>query len=381
MNKLKTGIIGLLFITHIVAAQQEYMVYQFSKPGAPVLSVDFCTDGSLLAAGTEDKIIYVLNTESGELVYTINNNYYPVRDIRFTDSDILYVASGPDIKKINPEGNILQTCQGQTTHIWSIDMSGDLSKMIAGSYNKTVKMWDVQSGDVIRIFEGHEKSALAVALSNNGLLAASGSLDQSVRIWNTKTGELTQLLERHSDNIYSLAFHPSDTLLASASRDNTIRLWNVNTGDVVQSYIGHNKDVLDVKFTPDGNYLLSGSLDQTIRLWDVKSGKMIYSFIEHEDMINRLAVSPNGKYFASVSNDRSLILWKLDKRIFVDYYFYDEIEEAKEQLGVNAVKNKGESKQEYTIRIEKANLELQQVYETYYLQYLESLKTRTFKKQ
>lgn len=135
-----------------------------------------------------------------------------------------------------------------------------------------------------------EDGVTTVAMSPDGRLVAAGSLDKSVRIWDTNTGVLVERTEGeqgHKDSVYSVAFAPNGQHLVSGSLDKTIRMWKLNStqgfgamqagphpknGDCVRTFEGHKDFVLSVALTPDGQWVMSGSKDRGVQFWDPETG-------------------------------------------------------------------------------------------------------------
>jgi WD40 repeat protein len=359
-----------------IAAQQKESgdaLFVLNKHSAAVKSVAFSEDDSLLATGSEDKTIIIWNAQTGEPVTTIGNNFFPVKALQFYTGDELFVASGPDIKRIDFQGKIIQTYIGKTAYIWSLDYNRPTGKITAGSFGKTIRVWDVATGKETLLLEGHEKSTLPVCFSPTGNQILSGSLDQSVRLWDANTGKELKKMDGHSDNIFRVAFHPNGRYAASASADKTIRLWNLDSGKIVQTYLGHTSGVMDIDFSPDGNHLLSCSNDNTIILWETITGNRLYSFVDHKATVNSIEFSKNGKYFASASDDKTARIWKLDKKVYVEFYYLNDIENAIAGSPLFNAKLPGETKQEYKERQDKARIFLEGVYNTCYQQYMQQL--------
>jgi len=111
----------------------------------------------------------------------------------------------------------------------------------------------------------HERAVYSVVVLPNGRLA-SGSADNTIRIWNLETGECLRVLEGHTDWVHTLAVLPNGYLV-SASGDNTIRIWDTVSGDCVQILKGHTRLVTSLAVLPNG-HLVSGSADNTTRIWD-----------------------------------------------------------------------------------------------------------------
>ena len=94
-----------------------------------------------------------------------------------------------------------------------------------------------------------------MAFSSDEQTLASGSNDNTVRLWNVNTGQVKAVLEGHTDGVLSVAFSPDEQTLASGGWDNTVRLWNVNTGQVKIALKGHTPWVTSVVYSPDGRTL------------------------------------------------------------------------------------------------------------------------------
>lgn len=362
----------------MAAQNDDNIINIFKKHSQPVYSIAFSRDGKFLASGAKDKAIYIWDINTGEVAFSIEDNYFPIRALQFARESEILAACGPDIKLINLEGKLLKTFSGYTTHIWSFDFNAEINKIVCGSYATIIKVWDYTTGEIITTLEGHEKSTLPVCISHDGKYIISGSLDKSVRIWNAVSGEEMRKMDKHSDNIYSVKFHPGGKYFASASGDKTIRLWDFKTGEVIKTYIGHDKEIMDIDFSPDGKHLLSCSFDNTIILWETISGNKIYSFTDHEGFVNSVRFSPDGKYFASASDDKTVRLWKLNKKIFVDYYFTDELEKETAGSSLFKPKKKSENKADYKIRQEKAKTYLDKIVDDYYNKYLEYINKQEF---
>jgi WD40 repeat protein len=148
-----------------------------------------------------------------------------------------------------------------------------------------------------------------VVFSPDGKLLASASGDRTVRLWDANSGAALQTLEGHSDSVSAVAFSPDGTLLASTSGDYTVRLWDAGSGEALQTLKGHSGPVSAVAFSPDGKPLASTSGDRTVKLWDAGSGVALQTLKGHSDSVSAVAFSPDGKLLASASDDWTVRLW------------------------------------------------------------------------
>ncbi|MDZ7965263.1 MAG: trypsin-like peptidase domain-containing protein [Nostoc sp. DedSLP03] len=193
----------------------------------------------------------------------------------------------------------------------SVAISPDGKTLASGSYDNTIKIWNLATGEQIRILKGHYYSVNSVAFSLDGKTLASGSEDNTIKIWNLITGQEISTLKGHSDPVYSVAFSPDGRTLASGSSDNSIKIWNLITGQEISTLKGHSDPVYSVAFSPDGKTLASGSQDKTIKIWNLTTGQVIRTLKGRSTAVNSVAISPDGKTLASGSDDNTIKIWNL----------------------------------------------------------------------
>ena len=163
------------------------------------------------------------------------------------------------------------TLTGHKDTITSIAFNRDSRTLASGSWDHTVRLWDIISETHIITLTGHTDWVNAVAFSPDGRTLASGSRDTTIYLWDASTGLHKATLMGHTDSVASVAFSPDGRTLASGGgyEDASVRLWDVDTSTHKMTLTGHTRSVLSVAFSPDGHTLATGSSDGTVLLWDI----------------------------------------------------------------------------------------------------------------
>ncbi len=361
MKKILFVVVFQLFMQYGTFAQEsDFLIETFKEHKGKVEAVAFSKSGKYLASGGEDKILVIRDINNPHESKQYNDNYYPIKDMEFYGDEQLFVSAGRDIKLIDLNNKTLALYKGSATNIWSLDFAPERNKLTAGAYDKTLRIWDVKTTDVLFELEGHEKSALSIVFSGDEKYLVSGSRDQTIKVWNAQNGTLLNNFERHSGNIFDIKFHPDTRYFASASEDKTIRLWDIVEEKVVKTYTGHDGSVLDIEFSPDGYYMYSCGVDGAIYVWEVATGRKLYSYVLHQGSVNTIDVSRDGFYLASGGDDGVVMLWKSAKYIVVETYMADELNSMKNSNPIFEEKRKGESKDDFQAR----NIEAKEVEKT-----------------
>jgi WD40 repeat protein/cytidylate kinase len=203
----------------------------------------------------------------------------------------------------------VQILEGHIEGVLCVAVSPDGQHIVSGSQDKTVRVWNAQTGDQVAVLEGHSKSVSSASFSPDTQQIVSGSWDKTVRVWNAQTGDKGAVLEGHGDRVTSASFSPDGQQIVSGSHDDTVRVWNAQTGNQLAVLEGHSHWVNSTLFSSDGEKIVSGSRDKTVRVWNAQTGNQLAVLEGHSTYVSSASFSPDGQQIVSASWDKSVRVW------------------------------------------------------------------------
>jgi len=216
--------------------------------------------------------------------------------------------------------------QGHNDSIFSIAISSDNKFIISGSYDKTIKIWDVQTGECLKILKGHNGRIESIAISSDNKFIVSGSGDGTIKIWDVKTGRCLKTLKLHPIiyiNFEEMRFYlnkpiaisSDNQFIISGSSTETIKIWDVQTGECLKTLEGNNDVyIFSVTISSDNKFIVSGSGDKTIKIWDVQTGECLKILKGHKDWVSSVVISSDNKFIISGSYDKTIKIWDVQTR-------------------------------------------------------------------
>ncbi len=249
-----------------------------------VKSVAFSPDGKILATAGDDKTIKLWQVETLQEICTLLGHLQAVKSVAFSpDGQIL--ASGSWDKTIKlwdvNTGTEICTLTGHQLKVNSVAFSPQGQLLASASYDRTIRLWQIPKrgeGTLIQnrpcysllsTLSGHAWAVLTVAFSPDGQILATGSDDNTIKLWEVNTGQLICTLVGHSWSVVAVAFTADGETLLSASCDKTVKLWRVSTAEEIVTLSGHVDSVSAVAVSKVTQLIASGSRDKTIKLWQL----------------------------------------------------------------------------------------------------------------
>jgi WD40 repeat protein len=203
--------------------------------------------------------------------------------------------------------------EGHTSTVNHVRFSPD-GRFVFTAANDGVRLWElpVLPGNVpfgkgeICCFQGHTAEVTSVAFAPDGARVLSGSLDKTVRLWDMRSGLEVRRFEGHGDVVRGVAFTPGGHYVLSGGDDRTLRLWSVANGKELRS-IPQPAEVTCVACSPDGRAALTACMDKSMRLWELDTCQALQSFYGHTDLIQNASFSWDGRWIASTGPDGTRI--------------------------------------------------------------------------
>ncbi|KAK9815254.1 hypothetical protein WJX72_000717 [[Myrmecia] bisecta] len=217
-------------------------------------------------------------------------------------------------------GYARRALRGHSHFVQDVVISSDGQFALSGSWDGTLRLWDLNTGNTTRRFIGHTKDVLSVAFSVDNRQIVSGSRDKTIKLWNT-LGECKYTIgepDGHTEWVSCVRFSPVTTnpIIVSAGWDRQVKVWNLTNCKLRASLVGHTGYINTVTVSPDGSLCASGGKDGVAMLWDLAEGKRLYS-LDAGDIIHALCFSPN-RYWLCAATQTCIKIWDLESKSIVD---------------------------------------------------------------
>ncbi|MHC4954683.1 MAG: protein kinase domain-containing protein [Planctomycetota bacterium] len=206
----------------------------------------------------------------------------------------------------------LHVLVGHAEPVRSVAFSADGARLVSGSLDKTVRVWDAESGKHLDTLQGHDEPILSVACAADRIV--SGSADNSLRLWRLQGGSGLLTLRGDDDALAAVAFDPTGKSVAAASNGHgEIRIFDVATGRETRYIPDQGGALSSVVYSPNGKWIVSGcDGDASGHVHDAKTGELKFLLKGHELSITSVAVSGDSKKVATGSADSEVRIWNIE---------------------------------------------------------------------
>ena len=255
-------------------------IHQLAGHQMWVNSVAVSPDGRRIVSGSYDKTVAVWDLESGTRIHQLTGHRSlgefrggePRRPIHRLG------VLGPHRGGLGPRNRHAHppTHPGIRDVVSSVAVSPDGRRIVSGSSDKTVAVWDLESGAPIHRLAGHRDAVSSVAVSPDGRCIVSGSADKTVAVWDLERGACILQFDGQGRG-ESVAVSPDGRFIVSGSWDETVAVWDLESGALIHQRSGHRKGVTSVAVSSDCRRIVSGYEDSTVAVWDLKSGQYLAS--------------------------------------------------------------------------------------------------------
>ena len=173
----------------------------------------------------------------------------------------------------------------------------------SGSYDGTVKVWDIASKEVIVDFNEHENNVRAVDFSPEGDRVVSAGVDNTVKVWDAESGEVLVDFLDHDESAYTAAFCPQGDRIVSGGWDQKLKVWDARSGEVIDIFEDFSASVRTATFSPDGNLLAAGSWNGELIIWDLVEGELVLEQLVNDGSVETISFAPEAGLLAAGSSE------------------------------------------------------------------------------
>jgi len=234
--------------------------------------------------------------------YYLTGHTDSVYCLQFDDEKIITGSRDRTIKIWNMHTReCMHTLTGHEQSVLCLRYDDEI--MVSGSSDQSLIVWDMQTLQIRHKLLGHGHGVLDVSFDKKYIVSCSK--DTSIRIWDRATGELIRVITAHRGPVNAVQL--KDNVIVSASGDTFIKMWNIETGECIREFEGHTRGLACVQY--DGKRIVSGSNDKKIKIWDVKTGECVMTCEGHTDLVRTLKFDEDK--MISASYDQSIRVWDI----------------------------------------------------------------------
>lgn len=295
--------------------------------------IRFSKDGRYLASGGWDDYVVVWDMKTFTKIHVLKGHTDWIREIEFSP-DNKHIVSGshdgsfkiwdlysgklehdvePTPREFIKKGPFPEFDRKAKNAISALAYSPDGKFLAVGSTDKLIRIWDLESFELIQKLKGHNTSVFYIAFSSKDDIMISGSIYENLIAWDTKSFKPLRKISEESGYNGSFQLFNDEKYLLNTGND-TINIWEISTGNLIRSIPA--QDMLQsVQLTPDEKYMVTCGEDYTLKLWDFKTGKELWTYSNPKPELADCKISPDGKLLALATPEGKILIWKIEDLI------------------------------------------------------------------
>ncbi|MBY0586906.1 hypothetical protein K2X85_07005 [bacterium] len=325
--------------------------------GTPLFCVAPSPKGRYVAAGGHDKNIRIWDLGSGELSHTLRGHDEAVTSIDWLSESILISGSANgtvrawevDVRRCyrasrvheDHVARVLVSADGESyvttswdgrIRVWttkhrlrfelpagpaavtSIAFLPGEQRLVAGYWNGTIVLWDMEKGRVFEEFVAHEGNLAGAVNVGDGTLIVTSSLDGQIRSWSLATMGMSRFANLHTGEVYGTAYVPDNTQSISVGHDGQIKLWDRTDRLESASLELQTGPIMSVAVSPDKRLWALGLSSGEVRIWNAIDQQIEGVLTGHKDAVSSLKFNPMGTQLLSGSWDMKIVIWSLERQ-------------------------------------------------------------------
>lgn len=272
-----------------------------------ILDIDYNEDKQQIVTTGTDNILRIWDLK-GKLIKKINTNYDSwIWGTSYFENKIITSSDEGTYRMYDAEsGEMLKKFVGHKSATYRVSVNKEKNVMVTNSWDNTSRIWDLETGECLTVLKGHTYAVYSSYLTSTKIV--TGSSDGTVRVWNYQ-GECLKVLRGHKGEIFHIA--GEGNIVVTACSDKTIKIYDIDKYECLGTLEGHKDQVWTIGLK--NGIIISGSLSQTIKIWDLKTQTCLKTLEGHIDGVKDIAIG-NEKLFSCDYSGR-LLFWDISEYI------------------------------------------------------------------